>query len=334
MATDSDSQVPIFLDRIRSLFRSSSSGHPRSDDPNQGTAVAVCVLLSFVLWLSLTLQEQRMVSVEFPVEVGSLPEGQALVERPPSTVTVHLEGTGLDLLGLVFDPPTVTVVPEEGNIAVDEALTLPQASNAQVTGISPRVINLELEPRVEQTMPVQARYKLDLAPGHELIDTPTVRPDSVTVTGARSVVEQLSRWPTDSLVITDVRDTVQTEVALRDSLSTLVQKSTDRVSMTIRAGKFAEESRKVTVQVTGVPSGQDLVTLEPATIRIRYRVLFDQLFEARRSSEFFATVSYDQIRSDTTGYVTPNIHVPSNLVIRDPESIPPRLQYYTFLSDN
>lgn len=275
-----------------------------------------------------------MVSVEFPVEIGPLPEGQALVERPPSSVTVHLEGTGLDLLGLVFDPPTITVAPEEGNVAVDDALTLPQASNAQVTGFTPGVIELKLEPRVERKMPVQPRYKIDLASGHELIDTPTVRPDSITVAGARSVVEGINRWPTDSLVVTDVRDTTKAEVALRDTLPKLVEKSTDQVSVTIRAGKFAEESRKVTVQVTGVPSGQDLVTLEPSTIRIRYRVLFEELFEARRSSEFFATVSYDQIRSDTTGYVTPNIHVPSDLVIRDPEPLPPRLQYYTFLSDN
>jgi hypothetical protein len=131
----------------------------------------------------------------------------------------------------------------------------------------------------------------------------------------------------------NVRDTVRAQVALRDSLAQLVERSADQVTVTARAGKFAEETREVTVEVTGVPTGQDLVTLQPATIRIRYRVLFQQLFASRRSSEFFATVSYSQIRSDTTGYVRPNIHVPSDLVIRDPEPIPPRLQYYTFLSD-
>lgn len=216
---------------------------------------------------------------------------------------------------------------------MEEVLNLPRASDAQVENVSPRVIQLELEPRIEQKIPVRARYNLQLAPAHELIDEPILRPDSITVAGAQSVVERIAGWPTDSLVITDVRDTVHTEVSLQDSLTSLVEKSADRVAVTIRAGQFAEETRKVSVEVTGVPSGQDLVALEPSTIRIRYRVLFDQLFESRRSSEFFATVSYDQIRSDTTGYVTPNIHVPSNLVIRDPESLPPRLQYYTFLSD-
>ena len=328
---DSDSQVPIFLDRLRSLFRpSSDDGRP--EESNRGMALAVCVLLSLVLWLSLTLQEQRMVSVDFPVEVGGVPEGQALVERPPSTVTVQLQGTGLDLIGLVFNPPSLVVEANQEQVDVVKALELPRATEAQVESVSPSLIEIRTEPRVERRLPIQPRLNIRPASAHELIDEPTITPDSVTVIGAQSVVDPLTAWPTDSLVLKDIRDTVRAEVALEDSLAGLVERSEDRVEVVARAGKFAEETREVTVQVTGVPAGQDLVTLQPSTIRIRYRVLFDQLFASRRSSEFFATVSYSQIRSDTTGYVEPRIHVPSDLVIRDPEPIPPRLRYYTFLS--
>jgi YbbR domain-containing protein len=329
---DSDSQVPIFLDRLRNLFRPSSEEGRPNEESSPGTALAVCVLLSFVLWLSLTLQEQRMVSVDFPVEVGEQPEGRALVERPPSSVTVQLRGTGLDLIGLVFNPPSIVVEAGQEQVDVAEALKLPRASDAQVESVTPRAIDVKTEPRVEKRVPIRPRLTVRTASAHELIDEPTITPDSVTVIGAESVVEPLTAWPTDSLVLKDIRDTVRATVALEDSLTGLVQRSDDRVSVVARAGKFAEETREVTVQVTGVPAGQDLVTLQPSTIRIRYRVLFDQLFASRRSSEFFATVSYSQIRSDTTGYVEPRIHVPSDLVIRDPEAIPPRLRYYTFLS--
>jgi hypothetical protein len=133
-------------------------------------------------------------------------------------------------------------------------------------------------------------------------------------------------------VLRDVKDTVRTALALKDSLSGLVTRTAEEVTIEARAGKFAVETREVKVEVTGVPAGQNLVALQPSTIRIRYRILFDQLFASRRSAEFFATVSYSQIRSDTTGYVEPRIHVPTDLVIRDPEPIPPRLRYYTFLS--
>lgn len=332
MPPDSDSQVPIFLDRLRTLFRSSSGEERRDEDSHRGTALTVCVLLSFVLWLSLTLQEQRVVNVDFPVEVDGMPEGHALVELPPSSVTVELRGTGLGLLGVVFDPPVLRIRADEEKVAVEENLELPRASDAQVESVTPRTIEIQTEPEIERRLPVESRFNVQPASSYELIDDPRIIPDSITVFGGRSVLEELEAWPTDSMDLAGIQDTVRTEVALKDSLAGLVRRSTDRVEVVARAGKFAEETREVTVEVTGVPTGQDLVSLQPSTIRIRYRVLFEQLFASRRSSEFFATVSYSQIRSDTTGYVEPRIHVPSDLVIRDPEPIPSRLRYYTFLS--
>jgi hypothetical protein len=332
VASDSDSQVPIFLERVRSLFRGSGGPDQREEDPQHGVAIAVCVLLSLVLWLSLTLQEERTVSMSFPVSVVDVGEDQALTERPPSSVRVQLAGSGMDLLRLVFNPPRVQVAGDEAGIDVREALMLPRTSDAQVLSVNPSTINLQLEPRIQRRLPVRPRLNVGLASSYELIDPPSLRPDSITVSGATSVLEPLAAWPTDSLVLENVRDTLRREVPLRDTLSGLVRRSTDRVLVTVRSGRFAEETREVNVEVTGVPAGQDLVALQPSTIEIRYRVLFRQLFASRRSSEFFATVSYSQIRSDTTGYVEPQIHVPSDLVIRDPEPIPPRVQYYTFLS--
>ncbi|MFB6247089.1 MAG: CdaR family protein [Salinibacter sp.] len=271
--------------------------------------------------------------MSFPVEVMGVAEDQALTQRPPSSVTVQLTGSGMDLIRLAFNPPVIEVSAAQGTIDVQKALRLPRASDAQVLSVQPSTVNLELEPRMKKRLPVRSHVDVRLASTYELIDEPTLRPDSVTVSGAQSVVSSLTGWPTDSLVLKNVQDTVRREVALKDTLSGLVTRSTDQVTMTIRTGRFAEETREVKVEVTGVPAGQDLVALQPSTIRIRYRVLFDQLFASRRSSEFFATVSYSQIRSDTTGSVRPRIHVPSDLVIRDPEPIPPRVKYYTFLSE-
>lgn len=273
-----------------------------------------------------------MVTLSFPVEVGGVQDGRALVERPPSSVRVQLQGTGLDLLRLVFDSPSVIVPAGTEQVDVEEVLNLPRTTNARIESVTPRFISIETEPRVERTVPVRSRVDIELAPSYELVGDVTLSPDSIRLTGGQSVVEPIAAWPTDSLVLKEVRDTIRRAVPLQDSLTGLVDRSADEVTLVARSGKFAEEQREVTVDVTGVPAGQDLVTLQPSTIRIRYRVLFDQLFEARRSSAFFATVSYNQIRSDTTGYVKPRIHVPSDLEIRDPEPIPPRLQYYTFLS--
>jgi hypothetical protein len=330
VAPSSDSQGAIFWDRLRDLFVPDEEPRPR-EKPRRGLAITVCVLLSVILWLSLTLTEERMQELRLPVEVTETPEGQALAERPPSHVRVQVEGPGLDLLRLLYNPPVVSVDATTDQVNVEEQIKISQASLESVT---PASFEITLDSLSTRRVPVRSRVRVNLEDAYELIDPPDWNPDSVQVKGAESVVAGVEAWPTDSMTIDNLQDTVKVQVSLQDTLQGLAEVTPESVRLVARAGRFAKEKREVEVEVTGVPSGQDLVSLQPASVRIQYRVLFEDMFKARNSSEFFATVSYDQIRSDTTGYVTPRVGVPTDLRIRDPEPIPSRLRYYTFISEN
>jgi YbbR domain-containing protein len=290
-------------------------------------------LLSCILWLSLTLGEQRTQTIQLPVEVVETPNGQALAEVPPSHVQVQMQGRGLDLIRLLYTRPVVEVSATTSQVDVAEEITLPQGTSLRIESVSPASFEMALEPRRTRQVPVRSRVQVNVASDYELIEDLQFEPDSVEVEGAESVVDRLSAWPTATRTVGELQDTVEVEVPLADSLTRLVDVRPQTVRMIARAGRFVEETREVEVEVTGVPVGQDLVSLQPSTIQIRYRVLFRDLFKARRSSEFFATVSYDQIRSDTTGYVTPRVHVPPDLLIRNEEALPSRLRYYTFVSE-
>ncbi|WP_103019215.1 YbbR-like domain-containing protein [Salinibacter altiplanensis] len=333
MATNSDSQGAVFWDWLRPLFASTDNEPRREPPPQRGMALTVCVLLSCVLWLSLTLGEQRTQTVRLPVEVTETPEGQALAEVPPTHVQVQVQGRGLDLLRLLYSPPVLKVNATTSQVDVADMVTLPQGTSLQIESVTPASFEMALEPPQTRRIPVQSRVEVDLASDYELIGAPQLVPDSVDIEGAESVVQGVDVWPTAPSTIENLQDTAEVQVPLADTLRRLVDVQPKAVRITARAGRFVEETREVEVEVTGVPSGQDLVSLQPSTVRIRYRVLFRDLFKARRASEFFATVSYDQIRSDTTGYVTPRVHVPPDLYIRDSEPIPSRLRYYTFVSE-
>ena len=334
MASSGDSQGAIFWDRLRPLFSPDDDEPRRRGEPSWGLAITVCVLLSCVLWLSLTLGEQRTETIRLPVRVVGTPEGQALAEMPPSHVQAQMEGRGLDLIRFLYNPPVVEVNATTDQVNVREAINLPQGASVQIESVTPTSFEMALDPLLTRRVPVQSRVQVNVGGAYELIEPPELDPDSVRVEGAQSVVSRLTAWPTTSNTVRNLQDTVEIRVPLADTLRGLVEVRPESVTLIARAGRFVEETREVEVAVTGVPSGQNLVSLQPSSIRIRYRVLFEDLFKARRSSEFFATVSYDQIRSDTTGYVEPRVGVPSDLLIRDPEPIPARLRYYTFVSGN
>ena len=334
MASSGDSQSAIFWDRLRRLFESDDEGPRPREEPRRGLAITVCALLSFVLWMSLTLGEERTQTFQLPVKVAETPEGKALAEVPPSHVQVTAQGRGLDLLRLLFNPPAVEVRATSGQVNVNEQISPPQGSSIRFESVTPTSFEMSLNPVLTRQVSVQSRVQINPEEAYELIDAPLLNPDSVQVRGARSVVREIDAWPTASQTIDNLQDTVEVQASLADTLQRLVEVTPKAVTLTARAGRFVEETREVEVEVTGIPSGQNLVSLQPSTVRIQYRVLFKDFFKAQRSPEFFATVSYDQIRSDTTGYVMPRVHVPTDLHIRNPEPIPPRLRYYTFVSGN
>ena len=331
---ESDSQSPIFWERLRNLFTPSADegGAPNGAPRQRGAVITVCILIASFLWLTFALQERKSVTLPMPTRVVNMPGNQALSELPPSTVQVQMEGESVQLLWLYFNAPSVLLNGSQSQIQLQEAISLP--GNVRVNDVSPAQVRLQKEPRIESRVPVQSRVTVQTPPAHELIGTPRLAPDSIEVTGAQSIIYQLDFWPTDSMTISDVRDTVSTRVPLADTLGQLVQRSVEAVTFAARAGKFAEATREIDVEVTGIPSDQSVVALEPSTIRVRYRVLFDQLFESQRAPDFFATVSYEAIRSDTTGFVQPDIVTPSDLIIRDPDPIPSRLRYYTYVGSD
>lgn len=325
-SSDSTSSYPVFWERLREIFELRQV--PSTSD---GTALTICILIALVLWAALTLQETRTVTFDVPTELVNVPEGQALVAEPPAHVRVQVTGEVIQLLYLYANPPQAPIDASNSEVSVEEVLGL-TGSNVTIDAITPSEIAVPLEPRVERSVPVVPRVEVALEDGYELLNPPTVQPDSVTVSGAESIIESLQQWPTAARTVDALRDSVQIQVPLADTLNPLVSRSVDMVTFEAQAGRFAEETRELFVEVTGVPPGQNLVALEPPVVRVRYRVLFDEMFEARRANDFSAVVNYDQIRSDTTGRVEPRIHVPAGLTIRDPEPTPSRLRYFTLMS--
>ncbi len=330
--SESNSQGPIFWDRLRALFqRDEREDEPWRDRPRRReVAVVVCLLISCLLWFTFTLQEQYTVTFELPTRVANVPEGQALTSLPPEEVAVQVQGQGINLLRLRFSTvPLVIDASRERQDLSNAVQALP--GDLTVQSVSPRILELEKEPQVTRRVPVRLRARIETPPTHDLLAPPDIQPDSVTVAGARSIVNELTYWPTDTLVVEGLRDSLVTRIALADTLSGLVSRGTDRVLVQVEAQQFTEGTRELDVLVQGSPDRA--VTLEPSVIQVRYRVPISQYAQAEHAAGFFATVSYDEIRADTNGFVRPQLHVPDDLEIRDVRVSPPRLRYYNFIDN-
>lgn len=303
-------------------------------DRNAGTGsnrrtveIALAILLSTLLWFTFTMRETHTRTIELPVEVVNVPEDQALSQYPPEIVHVQAAGEGWTLLRLGLRSPVVPIDASQSQVQVLDAVSefLPEV---QVQSVMPAVANLFKERRMVRVVPIGPNVTLETPATYDLLAPPEVFPDSVAVAGAVSVVSGLTEWPTVPQTFQAVRDTLEVRLALVDTLGGLVQKDAEDVLFRAISREFTEDTREIVVTVQGQPSTRQLVSLEPAAVEIRYRVMLSQYQAAQQAMDFFATVSWDDIRRDTTGYVEPHLEAPDGIELRDVEMIPQRLAYY------
>ena len=331
---DSIDESGVFFERFRQWFtRSRSTTGPGGDQPQRrGFAITMCALIAVVLWFTLSLRETYPDVLEIPTQVVNVPEGEALAERPPSTVQVQVRGEGIELFRLHFNPPTLQINAQNDEVSLeDQVLDLPKGVSRE--GIVPRTIALQKEPRIDKQIPIRLRADIEPIGTHDLLYPPRLEPDSIIVSGARSIINDLEYWPTEYVRYRGLRDSLVVSVPLADTLASLVNKSNISTTLTAIAQPFTSHKRAIDVEMRGAPTSERVVTLVPSVVRISYRVPLSQFERAQQAEDFFATVSYEDIRADTTGRVEPEIHFPEGVILKDVKVTPSTLRYYERLVD-
>ena len=318
-----------YAERARRLFSSHDRRDILQDSPprNRGWVIAFCVLASCLLWFTFSMRETYSQFFDFPTEVLAPPPGQALSELPPRTIRVQVEGEGIQLLRLYYNPPTVVLDASKDEIDL-QVLTAEIAGNVRHESVAPASIVIRKEERVTRTVPIRPRLHLDLESGFELVGPIHVSPDSVTISGAASIVNRVNAWPTRPVERPAVRDTVNaSSVALSDTLTGLVTLDVQNVAVRADVLRFTSGSRVIEVRVADEPGG-DTFTFEPPTTTVTYKVPILQFDRAEETDDFYAYVPYEEILSDTTGNVYPQVKWPDNLLLREVHIFPNAFRYY------
>ncbi|GMQ81435.1 MAG: YbbR-like domain-containing protein [Rhodothermia bacterium] len=272
------------------------------------------------------MQETYTQFFDFPTEVQNLPDDQALTQVPPSTIRVYVEGEGIQLLRLYYNPPTI---PIDASLSVIdlEVLAAEVASNVRSESVTPTSIVLQKELRTEKRFPIRSRLEINPAPGYQVVGPVSLVPDSVIVSGAVSVLDGLSFWNTVQLTQVHAKDSVRVTLSLADTLAGLVELSSFATEARAVVLQFTEGSREIEVRVKdGVHSTP--VSFEPATTTVTYQIPIIQYDQALEATDFYAFVPFEEIRSDTTGNVYPLVNPPAGLIIRGISIFPDAFRYY------
>ncbi len=292
--------------------------------------ILLTILFATLLWFSVSLSERYQIHVTAPLIIKSLPEGKAISSNLPRAVTLTFSDYGWRLAKLTLGLNIQWVIDLNTIPAHSAALTLRDIEEqlggrlgVQPISMTPESLYVRLDVLESKRVAVEPRYTATFRDGYNQIGQTTVRPESVTISGAQSLLEKINRWPTVHQSLNELRQSVDVSVPLADSISSL-SFAPDHVALRFDVKQFAEKTfAAVPIELVSVPPNREVI-LNFSQLEIVVRGGIEQLAHVNQNN-IKAIVDYRLILEDTTGFVEPEIvSVPGvHIVKRTPE----RVQY-------
>lgn len=299
----------------------------------------VVFIISFTialsLWVMVNLDRDYNLTLDLELIPGVMEANMALTSPLPKTVSVSINGEGWKLINMYNNPPRVPVNLESGTVNLFEQvreliLTYPDLS---VTKVQPSIVNVNLEEEISRKVPVNPRLDISFRSQFNFVGGIETIPDSITITGARSRVEDITVWQTTVIRKEGLRESIDMVVPLL-SPSDVLQIDRTEVRLRARVSEFTEGEVRVPIRTRGLPRGRQ-VTYSPAAVSIRYDVPIDEYVEAQNITPYAVYVNYSQIINDTTGFVSPMIEqTADDLNLRFRSANPRIVSYYTIITGN
>ncbi len=293
--------------------------------------IIMAAVFAAILWVYVTLRGDYQAIVSVDLSITNIPTGFAIKSPVPPTVQVRINTTGWHLAMLRWrGTPRVEI---DGGGAgrdriIDIGKILPGAMalppDVQVLDVNPERILVETEPVSTKKVVIEPRTDLRLRPGYIQVGVITSTPDSVVISGARSVLADIHSVRTRTVVESDVFSPMQVTAVLEDSFDVPITLSTTSASLSWDVEPFAEKTfRRIPIELTEVPTNRTVVLL-PSMVDVTLRGGVSQLARIT-DQEITASVQYRTILADTTGVIQPAIVSPAwtTVVAVKPE----RIQY-------
>lgn len=280
--------------------------------------IILSIIFSVVIWASVTLSGDFYSTVTMPVKFVDLPAGFSVGEKTPHFVTLKLKGKGWKIASLSIGKQVEYIVPVEkrtGKVKIDLLNAINDnswiGSDLQITDIFPREINFFIDEVGIKKIPVEPELELKFKSGYGLASPIEIIPDSVLISGSKSVLKEISNIQTEKTVLE--LDESSSEVVSLQKFSGL-SVYPENVTIKFNVQQVVEkEFISIPVKVENVPPDRSVV-LNPGEVTISVKGGIDILGKLS-NEDFKVYTNYIEMLRDTLGSIIPVIELPANTTL-------------------
>ncbi len=271
----------------------------------------VCMGIALVFWLLVKLSKPYN-SEKDVLFFFILPEDKAFSDSPPKKYSVEIRGTGWDLMYEYFTNPKTLLYYD---LNQTDQLTLNQtrlrsdinrnlsSRDLEISEFSHDGFTVTLEEKIEKKVPIRLSNSGDITfgKGYHLQSPLVLNPDSIFVSGPKSMVEGIEEWQADSLTAHSLRSSLVKKVPLFAPAEeiTLSHRLTE---VLVPVEQYTENSFRVPIQIQNIPDS--LVRITPEQVTLTFFVGLSK-YDQVDTSDFVLEVDFAGLRERTNKNTVP-----------------------------
>lgn len=267
-----------------------------------------CLVLSALAWFFTTLSNPYNYTVKRILTYRNVPQKRAFHSLQSDTVEVTVSGTGWQMLFSKMNDENrainVDLQPlSKGNtVALNAQILQIPVNNVShpVIAFSPDTLYFDFLNRSIRRVPIKLQAGIKYQPQFAQSNNVALKPAYVTLEGPSNRIDSIKQWLTDSLIATNVNETIRTNVSLQhgESNITIYPKSVDVV---LPVDEFTEKTLEIPVKLVNNKDYYN-VTIFPQKVKVtfvtslkRYAETDEDFFEAESDLSLWKDHGYSML---------------------------------------
>jgi YbbR domain-containing protein len=293
--------------------------------------IVAATLFAILLWVSVNMSYDYQIVANVPLIIENLPAGKAIANPVPQAVHLKLRGTGWRSAAFSISGTPACLLDldnlpshKRGLVMSDIVDRMRMPLGIEAVDMKPESVFISFDRYAQKQVPIVLDAALAFRSGYGQIGQAVLTPESVVVGGAVSLLPTISVWPTVHTTFTDLKSSIDSDVFLADSASQYIWLSRPTVHVKVDVQQLAEKTiTGLPVEMRSVPSNKEVILIPPK-IDIIVRGGVQQLATVT-SDSFRASIDYDDIVADSSGYADVAIVSPKGIQLVDRK--PERMQF-------
>lgn len=285
--------------------------------PNISKVFIAFLLVSAFIWLLINLSKEYTTTAIYTVSYGKLPQDKILQQNPIKKIDLLLKGNGFKLLSAKFSDRKLQLSTQ--NLLQKSATNYYILPNAQQREIQKQLasglklqqvlqdtIRLQLGTLESKKVPLISDINIQYSLGFNLAEKISISPDSVVISGAKEVLNTITKLSLEKLELANVSKNITKELAIQlPTEAGKVKISSPKARVKIIVDKFTEGEFEVPVLVTH-KSEKINVTIFPKKVKVRFKIGLKNFNKVSESS-FEVTCNYQQTKENGLSYLIPKV---------------------------